>query len=91
MARLLVHVEGETEETFVNEILKPHLWRFGFAPLGMPLLTLVMGSGTAVPLVSLLAITLYAVNLAPYRQSLHLGELKRRALAASWGVPVGLW
>ena len=31
MARLLVHVEGETEETFVNEILKPHLWRFGFA------------------------------------------------------------
>jgi hypothetical protein len=27
MARLLVHVEGQTEETFVNEILAPHLYR----------------------------------------------------------------
>jgi len=26
MARLLVHVEGETEETFVNEVLRPHLY-----------------------------------------------------------------
>ena len=25
MRRLLVHVEGETEETFVNEVLRPHL------------------------------------------------------------------
>src|SRR4051812_46577144 len=25
MARILVHVEGETEETFVNEVLAPHL------------------------------------------------------------------
>lgn len=30
MARLLVHVEGETEETFVYEILRPHLCRQGF-------------------------------------------------------------
>ncbi|MBF8275736.1 MAG: hypothetical protein HW390_809 [Candidatus Brocadiaceae bacterium] len=30
MSRLLVHVEGETEETFVNEILAPHLYRNGF-------------------------------------------------------------
>jgi len=28
--RLLVHVEGETEETFVNELLRPHLFGFGF-------------------------------------------------------------
>jgi len=27
MARLLIHVEGQTEETFVNEILGPHLYR----------------------------------------------------------------
>ncbi len=26
MARLLIHVEGETEETFVNEVLAPHLY-----------------------------------------------------------------
>lgn len=25
MTRLLIHVEGQTEETFVNEILQPHL------------------------------------------------------------------
>ena len=30
MTRLLVHVEGETEEAFVNNILGPHLYRFGF-------------------------------------------------------------
>lgn len=29
MARILIHVEGETEETFVNEILCPHLLPFG--------------------------------------------------------------
>lgn len=30
MSRLLIHVEGETEETFVNGILAPHLYRNGF-------------------------------------------------------------
>ena len=30
MARLLVHVEGQTEETFVNEVLWPHLCGRGF-------------------------------------------------------------
>ncbi len=30
MSRLLIHVEGETEETFVNEILAPHLYRYGY-------------------------------------------------------------
>ena len=30
MARLLIHVEGETEESFVNEILRDHLYRKGF-------------------------------------------------------------
>jgi Domain of unknown function (DUF4276) len=30
MARLLVHVEGQTEETFVNEILRDHLSNNGY-------------------------------------------------------------
>ena len=30
MTRLLVHVEGQTEEQFVNELLAPHLYSFGF-------------------------------------------------------------
>ncbi len=30
MARLLVHVEGQTEESFVNEILRPYLVSRGF-------------------------------------------------------------
>jgi hypothetical protein len=34
MTRLLVHVEGETEETFVNEILAPHLYGFGYSSIG---------------------------------------------------------
>jgi len=34
MARLLVHVEGETEETFVNEVLCPHLYHYGYEKVG---------------------------------------------------------
>lgn len=30
-ARLLIHVEGETEESFVNEILALHLYQFGYS------------------------------------------------------------
>lgn len=26
MSRILIHVEGQTEESFVNEVLAPHLW-----------------------------------------------------------------
>jgi len=31
MTRLLVHVEGETEESFVNEVLSPHLYGCGYS------------------------------------------------------------
>ncbi len=30
MARLLVHVEGQTEENFVNQVLRPHLVTKGY-------------------------------------------------------------
>jgi len=38
MARLLVHVEGETEETFVNEILSGHLVAHGYEGVSARLL-----------------------------------------------------
>ena len=38
LARLLIHVEGETEETFVNEVLAPHLYRTGFQSVSAKLL-----------------------------------------------------
>ena len=38
MSRLLVHVEGQTEETFVNELLCPHLTRFGWSMVNARLL-----------------------------------------------------
>ena len=31
MSRILVHVEGYTEEAFVNQVLAPHLYRRGYA------------------------------------------------------------
>ena len=34
MARLFIHVEGETEETFVNEMLAKHLYQFGYTMVG---------------------------------------------------------
>lgn len=38
MTRLLIHVEGETEETFINEVLGPHLYGFGYTSIGARLL-----------------------------------------------------
>jgi Domain of unknown function (DUF4276) len=38
MARLLIHVEGHTEETFVNEVLAPHLFQFGYSNVSARLL-----------------------------------------------------
>lgn len=38
MTRLLVHVEGETEESFVNRLLAPHLQGRGFSSVGARLL-----------------------------------------------------
>jgi hypothetical protein len=38
MPRLLVHVEGETEETFVNEVLASHLQGYGYSVIGARLL-----------------------------------------------------
>jgi hypothetical protein len=38
MTRLLVHVEGETEEGFVNEVLRPHLVQCGYHTIGARLL-----------------------------------------------------
>ncbi len=34
MLRLLIHVEGQTEESFVNEVLSEHLIRSGFISVG---------------------------------------------------------
>ena len=31
MTRLLIHVEGQTEETFVNQVLGPHLSSYGYS------------------------------------------------------------
>ena len=38
MTRLLVHVEGQTEETFVNVVLAPHLYRRGYESVGARLI-----------------------------------------------------
>lgn len=38
MSRLLVNVEGETEETFVNEVLAAHLYAQGYERVGARLL-----------------------------------------------------
>ena len=34
MVRLLIHVEGETEETFVNDLLADHLYNYGYEIVG---------------------------------------------------------
>ncbi len=38
MTRLLVHVEGQTEEAFVNQVLAPHLYQRGYESVSARLL-----------------------------------------------------
>lgn len=38
MSRLLIHVEGQTEETFVNNVLAPHLYGHGYQSVAARLL-----------------------------------------------------
>ena len=38
MARLLIHVEGQTEEAFVDEVLAPHLYAIGYADVSARLM-----------------------------------------------------
>ena len=38
MPRLMVHVEGQTEERFVNQLLAPHLYRVGYTSVSARLL-----------------------------------------------------
>jgi hypothetical protein len=45
MKRVLMLVEGQTEETFVNELLAPHLWARDVAPIPVLATTKIVKSG----------------------------------------------
>ncbi len=64
---------------------------FGFAIVVMPVLTLILGLQTAAPLVSLTALTVYAINVTRFRRAIQAGEVLRLGLASALGVPMGIW
>ncbi len=64
---------------------------FGFALMAMPLVALVIGVKAAAPLVALVGLTLYAVNLARYRRGFDWRVVLPLAVAAALGVPLGVW
>ena len=64
---------------------------FGFALVGMPLTTMVVGTKTAAPLVAMAGLTLYTINLWRYHESINWREVVRLASAAALGVPIGIW
>jgi uncharacterized protein len=64
---------------------------FGFAIVIMPVLTLMLGLKTAAPLVALIALTVYTINVTRFRQAIRAGEVLRLGLASAVGVPVGIW
>jgi uncharacterized membrane protein YfcA len=64
---------------------------FGFALIVMPIITLLLGLGRAAPLVALLGLTVYSINLIRYRQAVNLKELIRLGVACALGVPIGIW
>jgi len=64
---------------------------FGFALIIMPLLTMLLGVRTAAPVVALVAITVYTVNIVRYRRAINVPEVLRLGLASAAGVPLGIW
>ncbi|MDX1613148.1 MAG: sulfite exporter TauE/SafE family protein [Candidatus Promineifilaceae bacterium] len=71
-------------------IFTQSLTGFGLALVSMPLLTSVLGVGTAAPLVALIALVAEAILLLYFRQALSLTVIWRLALASVFGVPVGV-
>ena len=57
----------------------------------MPLVTLMLGLQTAAPLVAVIALTVYAVNVLRFRRAIKRGEVLRLAAASALGIPVGIW
>ncbi len=63
---------------------------FGFALMAMPLVTFVLGLRTAAPLVALMGLTLYAINIIRYHASVIWREVLHLGIAAAIGVPFGI-
>jgi len=64
---------------------------FGESLLAIPLLTLLIGLQTAVPLVTLIAATVTLLLLVRNWQQIDLTAMGRLVVAALVGVPVGIW
>lgn len=64
---------------------------FGSALLGMPLLVVVVGIQIASPLVALLGAALEIVLILRYRQHLHVRLVGKLVLAATVGIPLGIY
>lgn len=64
---------------------------FGFSLIVMPFATLLVGLRIAAPLVALMGLSLYTINLLRYRHALDLRETRRLGMAAVLGVPLGVW
>lgn len=63
---------------------------FGFTLILMPVVTMVLGIRTAAPLVALIALTLYLVNIVRYWSALNWREIWRLGVASALGVPAGI-
>ena len=64
---------------------------FGFALMIMPVATWVVGLQTAAPVVALVAVTTYAINVYRFRGSINATEALRLAAASAFGIPLGIW
>lgn len=64
---------------------------FGFALIIMPLVTFVVGLPTAAPMVALIALTVYVINVFRYRRAIDVREVLRLGIASAFGIPLGIW
>jgi uncharacterized membrane protein YfcA len=64
---------------------------FGFALLAMPLVTLALGTGVALPLVAAEALLLFIANAVRLRRYVQWQQWWRLSLSGLAGIPFGFW
>lgn len=64
---------------------------FGFALMIMPVATWVVGLQVSAPVVALVAVSTYGINVYRFRGSIDTGEALRLVAASAVGIPLGIW
>ena len=76
---------------FFFAILTQTVAGFGLGLISLPLLIPILGIRTAAPIVALVNLIAIALIFVKYRRAFHLRDIKPLMIAASFGIPLGVF